>query len=176
MSETHPFGFFIPKNTKYLFLGSFPGKREYGYEWFFANKRNQFWSILENVYETELRTKEEQQEVFTKLRMAISDIILECDRKANNNSDTNLKGLKINSEAITNVIINYKIEAVYFSSRFAEKLFRRYFKELISKFPKIKLVTLPSPSPRYAIINKSEKINIYKKLLPKLPKSKPQTF
>jgi hypothetical protein len=49
-----------------------------------------------------------------------------------------------------------------------EHLFRKNFKNTICQYPKIKLVTLPSPSPRYAAMNRQEKITRYKELLPKL--------
>jgi len=35
-------------------------------------------------------------------------------------------------------------------------------------YPKIELITLPSPSPRYAILSKDEKGAIYAEILPKL--------
>ena len=50
MLEKHPFGNFIPANTQYLFLGSFAGKKVYGYDWFYGSKKNQFWAILKKVY------------------------------------------------------------------------------------------------------------------------------
>lgn len=35
MIETHPFGNFVPQNSRYLFLGSFTAKPVEGYDWFF---------------------------------------------------------------------------------------------------------------------------------------------
>jgi G:T/U-mismatch repair DNA glycosylase len=61
-----------------------------------------------------------------------------------------------------------KIEKIFFSSRFAEKLFNKEFKNVIKQYPDIKLVTLPSPSPRHAKLFFSDKINKYKELLPVL--------
>ncbi len=164
MTETHPFGNFVPKNAKYLILGSFPGKPDYTYNWFYSNRRNQFWTILKAVYKTKLDTKEEKQKHFGKLRIAITDIILSCDRHKGTNSDTNLTNITYNTKAINKILKRNKIEKIFFTSRFAEKLFRsKCHPELISGYI---LVTLPSPSPRYAKLNLSDKINIYKKLLP----------
>ena len=78
MAEKHPFGVFVPLGAKYLLLGSFVTKPTSGYDWFYANGRNQFWPILEEVYQIPLKTTKAQQMLFTKLRMAIADIILEC--------------------------------------------------------------------------------------------------
>lgn len=167
--ETHPFGVFIPDNASYLFLGSFTGKIENPkYNWFFANGRNQFWPIMEEVYKVSLDTKEKQQKLFNKLKMAITDIILSCERKDHSNLDMNLTNITLNTKAITSIFGVYEIKKVYFSSRFAEKLFRKYFKTTIEKYPKLEMCTLPSPSPRYATMSKLEKIAKYIEMLPKL--------
>ena len=96
----------------------------------------------------------------------ITDIILSCERKANNNSDTNLINVVLNRE-VSKILKNNKIKKIFFSSKFVEKLYKKHFKDLILKYSKIELITLPSPSPRYAAMSKSEKISKYKQLLPK---------
>lgn len=154
MAEIHPFGVFIPKQTKYLFLGSFVAKPSPDYDWFFGSKRSQFWSILQEVYGLSLLTKDQKQALFEKLGLAMADIILECERKNNNSLDTNLTNFVINTKVITDILANNQIKKIYFSSRFAENLFKRYFKDLIIRFPKTELVTLPSPSLRYAAMTR----------------------
>ena len=167
MVEKHPFGVFVPPKSRYLLLGSFVTKPSKSYEWFYANGRNQFWPILEEVYQIGLATKQAQQEMFVNLKMAIADIILECERVNNSNLDINLKNLVFNTNEITKILTDNKIKKIFFTSRFVENLYRRHFKHLIQKYPKIKLVTLPSPSPRYALLTKAQKISLYRKLLPK---------
>lgn len=170
MIETHPFGNFVPPNARYLFLGSFTGKLavEDNYNWFFSTKRNQFWPILKEVYKVKLDTKLEKQKLFQLLRMAITDIILSCERRANNNSDMNLINIIYNTPAITSIIQKNKVKTIFFSSRFAEHLFKKQFKSIMHQYPEIELITLPSPSPRYAAMSKDEKIERYKQLLPKI--------
>jgi len=130
MVEQHPFGTFVPDKIEYFLLGSFTAKVEnLSYDWFYSNGRNQFWQIMEEVYKTDLGTKAKKQELFTSLRMAITDIILSCDRKANSNLDMNLTNLVFNKDAIQKVIKGNKLKAIYFSNRFAEKLFRKHFKK-----------------------------------------------
>jgi len=167
MIEKHPFGVFVPQNAKYLILGSFVAKQAPGYGWFYANGRNQFWPILEKVYKISLKTMKDQQKLFTKLGMAITDIIFECEREKNSNLDMNLKCLVFNTQAITKILEKNKITKIFFTSRFVEKLYRKEFKNLTQIYPNVELITLPSPSPRYAQMTKSEKISVYKKLLPK---------
>ena len=122
---------------------------------------------MEKVYQTDLNTKAQQQ-LFTNLKMAITDIILSCCRKANNNLDSSLTNPVFNTQAILKIIRENNIKTIYFSSRFTEKLFKKQFIDVVQKYPAIELITLPSPSPRYAAMSKLAKIVQYKKLLPKL--------
>ena len=84
MIETHPFGDFVPKNSKYLILGSLTGKSapiEPGYDWYYGTKRNHFWKIIGAVYKTQLPDKKSKMDLFTDLGIAIGDIIYQCERK-----------------------------------------------------------------------------------------------
>ncbi len=173
--ETHAFGNFVPENARYLILGSFTAKesptgnglKDPAYDWFYGTKRNQFWPILEEVYGIEFSTLEDKQQLFTRLGIAIADIILKCERKHGSNLDANLINIEYNKEAIKNILDCNKIEKVFFTSRFVETKFLKEFINEISDHPEIELLTLPSPSPRYARVSKNEKILEYKKLLPK---------
>ncbi len=168
MIEKHPFGDFIPKNAKYFLLGSFTGKiLDNSYDWYYGTKRSQFWKIIENVYSLKLENKEAKQKLFTDLNIAISDIILSCERKSNSNLDNNLINIIFNKR-VEEIITKNKIKKIFFSSRFVEKLFRKHFKDLMSENSEIELITLPSPSPRYATMNFSEKVKKYQEILPKL--------
>lgn len=168
MIEKHPFGNFVPKNPKYLMLGSFVTKPSNPYEWFYANGRNQFWPIMEEVYTSNFSTKEKQQKLFIELEMALADIILSCERKKNSNLDINLFNIVYNTKALTDIINKHSINKIFFTSRYVETLFRKHFKNLIEQNPKIELITLPSPSPRYAMMTRVEKVAKYKELLPRL--------
>ena len=176
MIETHPFGSFVPKKTSYLLLGSFTarqavaGPERNSYDWFYTTKRNQFWPILEKVYGASLGNKSDKLKLFENLGIAITDIILQCERKADSNLDTNLTNIVFNIQVISNIIQKNNVKTIFFSSRFVEHLFRSRFKHIIDLYPKTRLVTLPSPSPRFARMSKGQKIARYRKLLPKLNK------
>lgn len=164
--EIHPYKAFLPINAKYLLLGSFPGKATPENNWFYGSKRNQFWRILEEVYKTKLATIEEKKKLLENLNLAITDIILSCERKLNNNLDSNLTNIEFNIATINKIVEKHKIVKIYFSSRFVENHFKAKFRNLINKYPDIKLITLPSPSPRYARLTIEEKIKRYEELLP----------
>ena len=176
MIETHAFGNFFPENTMYLILGSFTAKesptgtgtKDPAYDWFYGTKRNQFWPILEAVYGIELRTPEEKQKLFRKLRIGIADIISKCERKHGSSMDANLIHIEYNTKSITEIIDQNKIEKIFFTSKFVEVKFKKVFSTVISDHPEIELLPLPSPSPRYARMSKAQKIILYKELLPNL--------
>src|SRR5258708_7565984 len=168
MIETHPFGNFVPKKAKYLMLGSFVTKPSNQYEWFYANGRNQFWPIMQEVYGLEFSTKRQQQKLFIQLEMALADIILSCERRNNSNLDVNLFNIVYNIQAIKDILKKNKIKKIFFTSRYVENLFNKLFKEFNWAIDKTELICLPSPSPRYAQMTKLEKISRYKRLLPKL--------
>jgi hypoxanthine-DNA glycosylase len=163
MLETHPFPPFVPPNTKYLLLGSFVGRPVPGYDWYYSSKRNQFWKILEHVYHNKLGTKQSKQQLFSRLHLAVTDIIYQCERCKNNNSDINLVNIIYNISALEKILSQNQIQTIFFTSRYVGKKFTKLFPQI-----KIKLITLPSPSPRYAKLDLKEKVYIYRKILPVL--------
>lgn len=175
MIETHPFGNFVPPKAKYMILGSFTGRQavkgksasDASYDWFYGTKTNQFWPILEVVYKLELKDKASRQQLFANLGIAVADIIYRCERKEGNNLDANLINIAYNTEALAKILETNKIQTIFFSSRFVEKKFKQVCRALIEKHPAIELITLPSPSPRYAQMSREEKTQRYRELLPR---------
>lgn len=170
MLETHPFGDFLPRKMKYLVLGSFcskPARPDIVYDWYYANGRNHFWKILEQVYDTSLPDKAAKRALMEKLGVGIADIIYQCERSQGNSSDLNLTNIVFNPE-LRNIVSQLKPNKIFFTSRFVEKLYRKEFRDLVHEFPEIELVTLPSPSPRYAQLSLAQKAARYKKVLPSM--------
>ena len=166
--EYHPFEDFVPKNSKYLILGSFPPKElTQNLEciekfWFYSSKKNQFWKILERIYQISLPTKEEKKALLKYLKIGIGDIFSKCKRKNKNSSDENLLPLEYNKN-IQKILSNFSIEKIYVSSRFVEKHLKKNFYIFESQ-----IIYLPSPSPRFARYTLEKKIEIYQNLLPKI--------
>jgi hypoxanthine-DNA glycosylase len=169
MIETYPFGIFCPHKAKYLLLGSFTAvKKDESYDWFYGSKRNQFWPMIEAVYNIELPDKKARISLFSRLSIAIADMIYQCERKDGNSLDANLINFVFNVEGLNQLFNENPIQKVFFSSRFVEKQFKKNFKDLLESYPNIEFVTLPSPSPRYAAMSKSEKIKRYKEIFPQV--------
>jgi hypoxanthine-DNA glycosylase len=175
MIEIHPFPSFVPPNAKYLILGSFSGRQHSRassvyletYDFYYGTPRNQFWTILGKIYQRELTDIDSKKALLSDLKIAIADIILQCKRKAGTNSDANLVSIVYKLEEITGILSENPIEKIYFTSRFTESKFRRNFSPLIRQYPRIQLITLPSPSPRYARMTFAEKVDVYRELLPR---------
>lgn len=141
--------------------------KDNSYDWYYSKKQNQFWPILESVYNIKLMDRRAKQKLFSRLGMAVTDIIFKCERIKDNSLDTSLANCVYNLPAIKKILKENPIEKIFFTSRFVEKEFKKNFKELVDKYPRIELVTLPSPSPRYAAMSKGEKVKIYSRLFPK---------
>ena len=88
--------------------------------------------------------------------------------KENSSLDVNLSTLIYNFSPIAKVLQENPIKTLFFTSRFVEKEYKKHFKDLVVNFPHIELIALPSPSPRYASMRKSEKVIKYAQLLPQL--------
>lgn len=111
----------------------------------------------------EFSDKKSKEKLFTKLGIAVADIIYRCERKKSNNLDTNLVNITYNTQSLKKLLKNPKIRKIFFSSRFVEAKFEKLFKNVPQE-----LITLPSPSPRYARLTLEEKVEKYSKELPKL--------
>ncbi len=165
MIEKHPFENFIPDSCELLILGSFLGKESTQAkredDWFYGANRNQFWKIIELIYNSNFNNKIEKQNLFNNLKIGITDIISSCERKENNNSDNNLTNKTYNNK-IVDILSTYPIKKVLFTSKNVYKEFSENFKK-----PKgVELVVLPSPSPIYRRLNLNDKASEYKKYFP----------
>lgn len=167
MIEKHPFEPFVPKDCEILVLGSFPGKESTQNtredDWFYGAKRNQFWKILELVYNKELKSVTQKQNLFSELKIGITDIIDACERKENSNKDGNLINIKYN-ERIDSILNKNSISKILFTSKGVYQDFIKNYNFTIN----IDLIILPSPSPIYRRMSFENKVVAYQKNFPVL--------
>ena len=132
--HVHPFEPFVSKNTKTLILGTFPGKdftdpnKENDKEdWYYGNKRNEFWELIEYALcckENSLKTMKEKKDILEKHNIGITDIIKKAKRKEDNNSDKNLDVLETND--LNSLLDRYKgIDTIVLTSK---DMYTRFFK------------------------------------------------
>ena len=83
--EKHPFDSFIPDNATKLIIGSFPGmdqvaNRQNQEEWYYTTKNNLFWTILSEVFQTEVNTRKQKEKLLSEQKIAITDILTKVRR------------------------------------------------------------------------------------------------
>lgn len=143
--ETHPFAPFVPKGSKKLIIGSFPGieqvkSLDIANQWFYSATDNLFWKILTEAFNIDLKTVSQRKEFFENRGIAITDIFSKIQRKENSNLDKFIIPIEYNKN-IREIIIANKIEVILFTSKFVENHFLKVFPELRNG------KCLPSPSP-----------------------------
>jgi hypoxanthine-DNA glycosylase len=157
VQEQHPFEPIVFKNTKTLILGSFPSLKSFENSFYYSHPKNQFWKILSEISGYPINNKDQKIWLLKELHLGLWDIVKSCSRE--NSSDANLKDIVPND--IATLLKEYpNIKQIAFTSRFAQKVFEKYFKDL-----DIKTIYLPSPSPAYAAMAFEEKAKVYKEQL-----------
>ena len=97
----------------------------------------------------------QKKEFLKEYKIALWDVVKSCKRE--NSLDSNLKEIIPND--INALLKKYpNIEKIYFTSKFAQKVFDRYFDFSES-------IYLPSPSPAFRKMSFEKKLEIYKKSL-----------
>jgi len=153
----HPFKPIIFKDSRVLILGSFPSIKSFENSFYYSHPKNQFWKILSVISGYPINNRDQKIWLIKELKFALWDIVKSCNRE--NSSDTNLKDIVPND--IKALLKEYpNIEKIAFTSKLAEKIFKKEFKDL-----DIATIYLPSPSPAYAAMSFEQKCKIYKELL-----------
>lgn len=164
MREQHPYGEFIPKNARAMIVGSFPiGKftnpkrkkeiKAHEHDFFFGGEKNLLWKLLGAVFQYPVTSKEDIQNLLTKKKLAVGDVILSCRRKSGGASDSDLYDIQWNTELL-NVIRKNKIQKVYFTSKKVETWFTKLFPET-SELSKITLIS-PSAQSVRSLVKRSD--------------------
>ncbi|KIM09328.1 MAG: hypothetical protein KU28_01505 [Sulfurovum sp. PC08-66] len=153
MPAFHPFDPIIFPDSKVLILGTFPSLDSFGNGFYYAHKRNQFWTILSTIFGVTLKTNDDKIALLRANQIALWDVIASCERR--NSADTNLKAIVPNDFDV--LLSHYpSIERIVFTGQKAAAIYHKHFGHLL-----IETTTLPSPSPAYAAMRLEKKITIY---------------
>ncbi len=102
-------------------------------DFFYGNKKS-IWNILSKAFsKLDLSSKEKILEFLKLNNIWVSDMIIECERENENvTQDKELTNIILNTNQITESLINSKIKTIFFTSGFnknnAAKLFCDYYK------------------------------------------------
>lgn len=129
------------KNSKILILGSMPSITSRNNNFYYSNKSNRFWPIINKLFNVNLNTIEDKINFLLNNNIALWDIIKSCDINAS--QDSSIKNIEINN--INKILKHSKIKHIYCEGLKAYQITKKYYKNL-----NIPITYLSSTSSAYA--------------------------
>lgn len=155
MKVIHPLKPIYNKKSQVLILGSMPSVKSREESFYYAHPSNRFWQILENLFNTNLNTREDKIKFLLNNKIALWDVFREVDIIAS--SDASIKNVKLND--INLLIKSSNIKAIFCTGKTA-------YNNLTKKFnTNLPVFYLPSPSSANASISLETLIEKYRIIL-----------
>ena len=140
MRQIHPIPPLFSENSKVLILGSFPSVASRQAAFFYGHPQNRFWRVISALFGCDVpNTVEEKTRLILDNRLALWDVIAECD--ITGSSDSSIKNVIPND--LNAVLSRCDIRQIFVNGRTAEKNYIKYTEPLLGR----KAVCLPSTSP-----------------------------
>lgn len=156
----HPIDPIYDENSKILILGSFPSVKTRSYGFFYGNKQNRFWKVLEIIFNNPIEDNiESKKEFLHRHNIALWDVIYKCDIIGS--SDSSIKNVEITD--LRKIFNKAQIKNIYCNGGLSYKLYNKYHK----KYLDISAHKLPSTSPanaRYSLEDLVENWKIIKEV------------
>lgn len=145
----HPLRPIYDKNSKVLILGSFPSVVSRNIGFYYGNKTNRFWKILEILFDEEIIDK---KEFCLNHHIALWDVIYSC--KIHGSSDSSISDVQVND--INSLISKTNIEVIFTTGSKANSIYTKYINDV-----SIKQIALPSTSSANARMKLEDLVNSY---------------
>lgn len=132
---------------------------------YYANPNNAFWWIMSQIvgYENSLdylqRTK-----LICDSGLAVWDVLENCQRLGSLDSNIQ-RDSEIANDLGGLILRNPSLRLIAFNGAAAKQIFMRHCSRVLSEYPKLSWLQLPSTSPAYAAMPKSEKLSIWRKAI-----------
>ena len=153
----HPFKPVIFKESRVLILGSFPSVKSREVDFYYGNKNNRFFKILEVIFDEKIgESKEAQIDFLKRHKIALFDVVKSCEIVGS--SDSSLSVKEVND--IGKLIENTDIEKILLNGKKAFEIFQKYI-----KIDKVKYFYIPSSSPANASFSLDRLVFEYRKQL-----------
>ena len=153
----HPFKPVIFKESRVLILGSFPSVKSREVDFYYGNKNNRFFKILEVIFDEKIgESKEEKIDFLRRHKIALFDVVKSCEIVGS--SDSSLSVKEVND--IGKLIENTDIEKILLNGKKAFEIFQKYI-----KIDKVKYFYIPSSSPANASFSLDRLVFEYRKQL-----------
>jgi len=151
--KLHPFKPIVFKSSKILILGSFPSKKSFEYDFYYAHPQNQFWKILSAITAYPINNRDQKIWLLKESKIALWDMISSCLQESS--LDSSIYDEEVND--IAGLLEQYpNITQVACTGKKSYELFKMHFGYL-----GIEPIYLPSPSAAYAAMKIEQKIAIY---------------
>lgn len=139
----HTFGPVFDKDSRILILGTFPSVKSRETSFYYGHPQNRFWKVTAAlVKEPVPETIGEKKTMLLRNRIAIWDVIAECDIKGS--SDASIRNV-VPSD-IGRILKEADIAGIYANGAKAEELYIKYIRNSLGR----DIVKLPSTSPANA--------------------------
>ena len=153
----HPFKPVIFKESRVLILGSFPSVKSREVDFYYGNKNNRFFKILEVIFDEKIgESKEAKIDFLKRHKIALFDVVKSCEIVGS--SDSSLSVKEVND--IGKLIENTDIEKILLNGKKAFEIFQKYI-----KIDKVKYFYIPSSSPANASFSLDRLVFEYQKHL-----------
>ena len=145
------------KNSKILILGSMPSVISRNKNFYYANRNNRFWNIMENLFLTKFNSNLEKREFLLNNKIALWDVIKCCEIKGS--SDNSINNVNIND--ISYLLNKSNIKYIFVTGKKALYIYNKYLLNITKK----EAFYLPSPSSANASYNLKDLTEKYKIIL-----------
>ena len=153
----HPFKPVIFKESRVLILGSFPSVKSREVDFYYGNKNNRFFKILEVIFDEKIgESKEAKIDFLKRHKIALFDVVKSCEIVGS--SDSSLIVKEVND--IGKLIENTDVEKILLNGKKAFEIFQKYV--IIDK---VKYFYIPSSSPANASFSLDRLVFEYRKQL-----------
>lgn len=159
MHLTHTFPIYINKDSKVLFLGSFPSVKSREQMFYYGHPQNRFFKVLGKIFNEDVyNTVESKKRFLKKHKIALYDVIEECDIEGS--ADSTIKN-------VTPIDLKYilkkypNIHSIGVNGKKASSLFKKYLGKDCSG---VYIFYLPSTSPANAKMSVDDLIKEYSKV------------
>lgn len=143
MKQIHPIPPLFTEASRVLILGSFPSVASREAAFFYGHRQNRFWRVISEIFGAELpQSIEEKTRLILENRLALWDVIAECD--INGSSDSSIKNVVANDLSV--ILDNADIKQIFVNGKTAEKNYIKYIEPKLGR----RTVCLPSTSPANA--------------------------
>lgn len=134
--------------SKLLILGSFPSVKSRKTEFYYGNPQNKFWNTLSSFFgEPKLSTVEEKKEFLLKHKIALWDIVTECEIEGS--KDSTIKNFKVAN--LKKILQNSDISFIICNGGTAFNIFLKNYNDIGLEY-----IKLPSTSPANTKFNAEE--------------------